>query len=488
MYPMVELATGLLFLACYLVFGLNAEALKWAIFAALMIVLTITDFRERILPDKVNFVGLGLGLLLSLFTRPVDGTAPWLANHLFAYPPPEPVLSLADALIGAGVASGLLWLVAEGYFRARGREGMGFGDVKMMAMAGAFLGVQRALLTILLGSSAGKPDWHGRDRHRAQGTRFRAAVWNFSGSRGNPGGLLWLARSRLVPRVRTCLIAAAADLRRSLGVSARDRRCAWGGRPQDSCLCSSSSRPRRWRFSSFDAAFAPGDRRKRPKSPLPKPSMDNPSAFMTASMQAVIQKLREQEKELAALHRRDRERAQQTERLSEAVTRNMPAGLLLISSAGIDYQRQSGGGSRARRACASLPPLRRSVWQGIGAHQASGHVAWRTGAPFGARRSSTQPRSGELRQLGVTISPILGRSSRVTGALCLLSDLTELAALQRQVQVKENLAALGELSAGIAHEFKNALATISGYAQMIRSESKGETAENAQLSSSKPGP
>ena len=155
MYPMVEVGTGLLFLACYLVFGINAEALKWAIFAALLIVLTITDLRERILPDKVNFAGLGLGLLLSLFTRPVDGTALWLANHLFTYPPPEAALSFADALIGAGVASGLLWLVAEGYFRARGREGMGLGDVKMMAMAGAFLGLQRALLTILLGSLLG---------------------------------------------------------------------------------------------------------------------------------------------------------------------------------------------------------------------------------------------------------------------------------------------------------------------------------------------
>jgi leader peptidase (prepilin peptidase) / N-methyltransferase len=155
MYPMVELGTGLLFLACYLAFGLNAEALKWAIFAALMIVLTITDLRERILPDKVNFVGLGLGLLLSLFTRPVDGTALWLANHLFAFPPPEAALSFGDALIGAGAASGLLWLVAEGYFRARGREGMGLGDVKMMAMAGAFLGLQRALLTILAGSLLG---------------------------------------------------------------------------------------------------------------------------------------------------------------------------------------------------------------------------------------------------------------------------------------------------------------------------------------------
>ena len=155
MYPMVELATGLFFLACYLAFGLSAEALKWAIFAALLIVLTVTDLRERILPDKVNFAGLGLGLLLSLFTRPVDGTALWLANHLFAYPPPEAAVSFGDALIGAGVASGLLWLVAEGYFRARGREGMGLGDVKMMAMVGAFLGLQRALLTILLGSLLG---------------------------------------------------------------------------------------------------------------------------------------------------------------------------------------------------------------------------------------------------------------------------------------------------------------------------------------------
>ena len=63
----------------------------------------------------------------------------------------------------------------------------------------------------------------------------------------------------------------------------------------------------------------------------------------------------------------------------------------------------------------------------------------------------------------------------MTGAICLLSDLTELAALQKQIHMKENLAALGELSAGVAHEFKNALATISGYAQMIRSEAKPGT-------------
>ena len=70
---------------------------------------------------------------------------------------------------------------------------------------------------------------------------------------------------------------------------------------------------------------------------------------------------------------------------------------------------------------------------------------------------------------------------RVSGALCLMSDLTELTALQKQIRWKENLAALGEMSAGIAHEFKNSLATISGYAQMIRSEAKpGDTRDSAE--------
>ncbi len=155
LYPFVELLTGLLFLACYLCFGLSAEFAKWAVFAALLVVLTITDIRERILPDKVNFLGLGLGLALSLVTVPIDGMALWLSRRMFEFPPPQRVISLADAVLGAAVASGLLWLVAEGYFRLRGREGMGLGDVKMMAMAGAFLGVQRALLTILLGSLLG---------------------------------------------------------------------------------------------------------------------------------------------------------------------------------------------------------------------------------------------------------------------------------------------------------------------------------------------
>jgi len=154
-YPLVELLTALLFLGCYLAFGLSLETLKWAAFSAVTIVLVFTDLRERILPDVVNYSGLGLGLVLSLVTRPADGTAVWLANRMFDFPPPEPALSLADALLGAMLGGGLLWLVSEVYFRLRKREGMGMGDVKMMLMVGAFLGPKRTILTIFAGSLLG---------------------------------------------------------------------------------------------------------------------------------------------------------------------------------------------------------------------------------------------------------------------------------------------------------------------------------------------
>jgi leader peptidase (prepilin peptidase) / N-methyltransferase len=155
MYPLVEFLTAVLFLACFKAFGLTPIALKWAVFSAIMVVLVFTDLRERLLPDVVNYTGLGLGLVLSFFTQPADGTAHWLANRMFEFPPPGPVLSFADAVFGAAFGSALLWGVSEAYFKLRRREGMGLGDVKMMLMAGAFLGVKRTLLTIFAGSLLG---------------------------------------------------------------------------------------------------------------------------------------------------------------------------------------------------------------------------------------------------------------------------------------------------------------------------------------------
>ena len=207
------------------------------------------------------------------------------------------------------------------------------------------------------------------------------------------------------------------------------------------------------------------------------PRTENPSAFMAASMQGVIQKLRDQEKELERLHRIEKERAAHTERLSEEVTRNMPAGLLMVNAVGIISSANPAaeqalgihglGFRRYSEALGEESELTRLVAQCL----AEGKI-------FRREQVEHVAPGGERRHLGVTISPIRRGKEKISGVLCLLSDLTELAALQQQMQLKENLAALGELSAGIAHEFKNALATISGYAQMIRGEELGGEASD----------
>jgi nitrogen-specific signal transduction histidine kinase len=253
------------------------------------------------------------------------------------------------------------------------------------------------------------------------------------------------------------------------------------------------------------------------------PDTDNASAFMTASMQGVIEKLRAQEKELARLHLLAQERAQESERLTEEVTRNMPTGLLLVNATGAI----SSTNPAAEEALAQRPLRYRGYREVLGADSDLAQMltaCLKDGKTIQRGEVEHLTRDGDVRRLGVTISPIYrsvagttGRSSsrfgrpaglareghagavesetgamatgiaahpsdmKISGALCLMSDLTQLAALQKQIRWKENLAALGEMSAGIAHEFKNALATISGYAQMIRGESQpGDTRDSAE--------
>lgn len=155
MYPLVELATGLLFVACYLEFGLTQTAVKWLFFTCLLIVLTITDLRVRLLPDLVNWPGFVAGLFFSAVVPPDDRSAIFLYATVFHRMPPRPLQGLLDAFLGAAFGSFLLWAVAALYKRVRGREGMGMGDVKMMALVGAFLGIRGAFLTILFGTLLG---------------------------------------------------------------------------------------------------------------------------------------------------------------------------------------------------------------------------------------------------------------------------------------------------------------------------------------------
>ena len=231
-----------------------------------------------------------------------------------------------------------------------------------------------------------------------------------------------------------------------------------------------------------------------------RPAADNASTFVTASMQGVIERLRAQEKELARLHLLAQERAQESERLTEEVTRNMPTGLLLVNATG-----SIATTNPAAEDALGVRSLRYRAYREVlgGDSELSGMLAdcLASGRTYQRGEVEHLTFAGEVRRLGVTISPIYrsGRSGRPgqtsavrarlgdpgasetkpSGALCLMSDLTELAALQKQMRWKENLAALGEMSAGIAHEFKNALATISGYAQMIHSEAAGDVRDSS---------
>ena len=155
MYPLIELSTGLLFVAAYLDFGITQATVKWLFFTCLVIVLTVTDLRVRMLPDAINWPGFAAGLLFSAFVPPNDGIAQFLGYRFFQVGLPGAAAGILDGLIGAAFGSFLLLGLAKAYKAVRGREGMGMGDVKMMAMVGAFLGLRGTFLAILVGSLLG---------------------------------------------------------------------------------------------------------------------------------------------------------------------------------------------------------------------------------------------------------------------------------------------------------------------------------------------
>jgi leader peptidase (prepilin peptidase)/N-methyltransferase len=158
MYPLVEFATGLIFVLTFYEYGLTLLTLKWLIFSCLIIVLVVTDFRVRILPDLVNFPGLAMGVVLAFRVPILDSTAGTLffliGFHEFPFQT-EMLFNVLNAVLGALLGSMLLWGAAALYKLVRKREGMGMGDVKMMAMVGSFLGPRGAFLTILLGTLLG---------------------------------------------------------------------------------------------------------------------------------------------------------------------------------------------------------------------------------------------------------------------------------------------------------------------------------------------
>jgi leader peptidase (prepilin peptidase)/N-methyltransferase len=154
-YPAVEIITALLF--AYLVwrFGVTINALRYCILCAMLVTLAFSDAETRILPDEFTLGGLGVGLIFAALVpvpdstfRAVAGIAGWV--HLSWRQ-----ISLAEAFLGAILPAGSLWFGGWLFQKIRHKDGLGFGDVKMMAMVGAFLGVRGTLLTLIVGSMLG---------------------------------------------------------------------------------------------------------------------------------------------------------------------------------------------------------------------------------------------------------------------------------------------------------------------------------------------
>lgn len=133
-YPLVELATGVIFLGCYLYFGLSPQMFGVDIFLALLLVVIVTDFRHYLIPDKITLPGMVLGLLYSIY---------------------NPVLTPLDSvigLLGGGIALLVLAWLGEILFK---KEALGGGDIKLAAMLGAWLGWQNLALIFLFGALFG---------------------------------------------------------------------------------------------------------------------------------------------------------------------------------------------------------------------------------------------------------------------------------------------------------------------------------------------
>jgi leader peptidase (prepilin peptidase)/N-methyltransferase len=157
-YLVIEILTGLLFLGCYAHFGLTLAALKCVVLGYLLLGLVFTDAETKLLPDAMTLPGLALGIGFSLVV-PVNDLAsrimPGLVSPAMRSEISWRIWSLSDSLLGAAVGASFLYGAAAIYLRARGVEGMGFGDVKLMALIGAFLGTKLTVFTIFAASLTG---------------------------------------------------------------------------------------------------------------------------------------------------------------------------------------------------------------------------------------------------------------------------------------------------------------------------------------------
>jgi leader peptidase (prepilin peptidase)/N-methyltransferase len=154
-YPAVELLTAVLFTACYVSFGPTLTTVKFCIFCFLLVGLIFMDAETGLLPREFTYSGIALGVGLSWIAPPDSGGTQFLLRFYAMQLPAHAQLALLDSAIGALVGAGFFYLAWALYYLLRRRHGMGFGDIALMAMVGAFLGLKLTLLVIFFAPLAG---------------------------------------------------------------------------------------------------------------------------------------------------------------------------------------------------------------------------------------------------------------------------------------------------------------------------------------------
>ena len=192
--------------------------------------------------------------------------------------------------------------------------------------------------------------------------------------------------------------------------------------------------------------------------------------FVLETFQSVVTQLQEQRKALEQLSVEARERANSAEKFSEHIVASLPSGLIAFDGAGLSMAINPPGRALLEVNGSALGV---SYQQLFSAHEQLAEMVGdclQQGTIYRRREIQTVSPDGRMRRLGATIAPIeLPPERGPRGALCLLTDITEVTELREQVALKNNLESLGEMSAGLAHEFKNAIATLQGYAQLLQS-------------------
>jgi signal transduction histidine kinase len=213
------------------------------------------------------------------------------------------------------------------------------------------------------------------------------------------------------------------------------------------------------------------------------PKSKDEAEFVLETFQSVVAQLQEQRKALEHLSNQASKRADSAEKFSERIVASVPSGLIAFDGSGRSMVINAPGRAILEIDGAALGQPVRTLLQNIPELADMVEQCLQSGKLFRREEIESASLEQQQRRIGATVAPIdLAPDLGQRGALCLLTDITEVTQLREQVALKKNLESLGEMSAGLAHEFKNAIATLHGYVQLLQSLELDEKAGGAAAS------